>query len=157
MYLAPAAIDARFTPTGHAPHLPATLIPLVTRLVDAAEDAMLSDASPGLRRRWRKQSALATIGVNVTRANHAPLHQAAVDILALNQTKNAMVAVTRQDASVVQPTHVPPLQPAVIFQTTNRPEDAAPVTAPKSANQSTIHRWRNANVRSMQPLSTHLP
>ncbi|KAJ5189603.1 hypothetical protein N7491_005935 [Penicillium cf. griseofulvum] len=140
MHLAPTAIDARFTPTGHAPHPPATLNHLVMRPVDAAEDAMLSDAIPGPLHGWRKQSALATIGVNVTRAKHALSRQAAVDILALNQTKDAMVAVIQQDASVVSPTHVPPRRTAVIFQTTNRPEHAAPATAPQRAKQSPIHR-----------------
>ncbi|KAJ5603610.1 hypothetical protein N7537_006566 [Penicillium hordei] len=129
-HLAPAAIDARFTLTGHSANLQATLNPLVMRQPEGtAEDAMVSDMSLGPLHRWRKYPALATIGVNVhvTRMTHAQSRQTAVDILALNQAQNAIVAVNQQDASAT--THVPPRQTAVISQTTNYPEDVAPASA----------------------------
>lgn len=104
-----------------------------------------------------KVIAPATIDVNVTRMKHAQSRQAAVNTLALKQPQNAMVAVTQQGASVVPMRHVPPHRTVVIFQTTNHPEDAEAATAPESANQSTIRRWRYANVRPTHPLPAHLP
>ena len=124
-----------------------------------AQHAMVFDASLNPLRRWRNQPALATIGVNVhvTFMKHARSRQTAVNILALNQPQNAMVAVNQQDASVVLTTHVPPRQTAVISQTTDHSEDAAPASAQQSANQSTICRWRYANVRPTHLLPAHLP
>ncbi|KAJ9484680.1 hypothetical protein VN97_g8689 [Penicillium thymicola] len=159
-HLAPAAIDARFTPTGHAANLQATLSLLLMRQpAGTVEGAMVFDASLNPLRRWRKQSALAIIGVNVhvTRMKHARSRQTAVIILALNQPQNTMVAVNQLDASVVPMTHVPPRQTAVISQTTDHPEDAGSASAQQSANQSTISGWRYANVRSTDLLPAHLP
>ncbi|KGO72113.1 hypothetical protein PITC_075510 [Penicillium italicum] len=67
-----------------------------------------------------------------------------------------MAAVTQQETSVVPTRRVPPRQTAVISQTTNHPEDAEAATAPESASQSIIRRWRYANVRPTHPLQTHL-
>ncbi|CAI7618600.1 unnamed protein product [Penicillium glandicola] len=109
---------------------------------DAVEDAMLPDASPGLLRRWRKKSAAATIAVNIP---------------ALNRAQNAMVAVTQQDAGVLPTTHVPPRQTAVMFRTTNHPEDVLAAAATQSVNQSTSSRWKHANAKHTHLLPTHLP
>ncbi|EKV12438.1 hypothetical protein Pdw03_6609 [Penicillium digitatum] len=118
---------------------------------------MASGASLSPLHRWKKSPAPATIGVNVGRVKCVRSRQAAVNLLALKQPQNAIVAVTQQDATGTPTTHIPPRRTAVIFQTTNHSEDAKAATAPESANQNTICRWRYVNVRPIHPLPVHPP